>query len=268
VRPLHGRVALVTGAGQGLGAAHARRLAATGAAVVVNDIGSSPDGLNSGSPVAKTVVEEIRAAGGRAVVDTSDVSSLAGASGAVHAAVAAYGRLDILVNNAGIIATSGIDEVSEEEMLRLFRVHVLGSVGTIQAALPVMRSQLYGRIVNTISEAALHTRMSAGPAYAAAKAAVWGLTMTTARDAAPYGITANAISPGAATRMSASLLASGHSAGLDLAPDHVSRVVAALVGDDAGDINGKVIHAAAGQIREYVLHRTKDSDLVRRLIAD
>lgn len=262
---LDGRVALVTGAGRGLGAAHARTLAAMGAAVVVNDVGADVDGRSSGEPVAQEVVTEIVAAGGRAVVDDSDISSFEGAAAAVRTALAGFGRLDILVNNAGIIATSGIEDVTEEEMLRLHRVHVLGSLGTTQAAFPVMREQRHGRIVNTISEAALDTRMSAGPAYASAKAAIWGLTMTTARHGAPHGITANAISPGAATRMSADLLATGHSPGLDLSPEHVSRVVATLVCDDAHDITGKVVHAAAGQVREYVLRRTADTELVRRI---
>ncbi len=265
VSRLDGRVALVTGAGRGLGAAHARTLAAMGAAVVVNDVGAGVDGRSSGAPVAREVVTEIVAAGGRAVVDDSDISSFEGAAAAVHAAMAGFGRLDILVNNAGIIASSGIEDVTEEEMLRLLRVHVLGSLGTTRAAFPAMRDQSHGRIVNTISEAALDTRMSAGPAYASAKAAIWGLTMTTARQGAPHGITANAISPGAATRMSADLLASGHSQGLDLSPEHVSRVVATLVCDDAHDITGKVVHAAAGQVREYVLRRTADTDLVRRI---
>ena len=265
---LDGRVALVTGAGRGLGAAHARALAALGAAVVVNDVGTSVDGRTGNAPVAHEVVAEIADAGGRAVVDESDVSGFTGAASAVQAAMSGFGRLDILVNNAGIIATSGIEDVTEEEMLRLLRVHVVGSVGTTQAAFGIMRAQGHGRIVNTISEAALDTRLSAGPAYASAKAAIWGLTMTTARDGAPHGITANAVSPGAATRMSAGLLAAGHSPGLDLSPEHVSRVVAALVRDDAHDITGRVVHAAAGQVREYVLRRTADTDLVRRLVED
>lgn len=262
---LRGRVALVTGAGRGLGAAHARTLAAMGAAVVVNDVGASVDGRSHGARVAQEVVTEIRAAGGRAVVDDSDISSFEGAAAAVRTATAGFGRLDILVNNAGIIASSGIEDVTEEEMLRLLRVHVLGSLGTTRAAFPLMRDQGHGRIVNTVSEAALDMRRSSGPAYVSAKAAIWGLTMTTARQGAPHGVTANAISPGAATRMSADLLATGHSEGLDLSPEHVSRVVATLVCDDAHDITGKVVHAAAGQVREYVLRREADTELVRRI---
>jgi NAD(P)-dependent dehydrogenase (short-subunit alcohol dehydrogenase family) len=265
---LEGRVALVTGAGRGLGAAHARTLAALGAAVVINDVGASLDGSVSGEPVAQEVVRTIEAAGGRAIADASDISTFSGAAAAVQAAVDGFGRLDILVNNAGISAAGGVEDVDEEVLHRLLGVHVVGSVGTTRAAFPVMRAQGHGRIVNTISEAALDVRLPSGPAYATAKAAIWGLTMSSAREGVPHGITVNAISPGAATRMSADLLSSGHSTGLDLAPEHVSRVVAALVSDAAGDITGAVVHAAAGQIREYVLRRTAGTELVTRLGED
>jgi NAD(P)-dependent dehydrogenase (short-subunit alcohol dehydrogenase family) len=262
---LDGRVALITGAGRGLGAAHARTLAALGAAVVINDVGASLDGRTSGEAVAQEVVGEIESAGGRAAADASDISTFAGAAAAVEVAVRTYGRLDILVNNAGIGAAGGIGDIAEEDLLRVLGVHVVGSVGTTSAAFPHMREQGHGRIVNTISEAALDMRMPSGPAYSTAKAAIWGLTMSSAREGAAHGITVNAISPGAATRMSADLLESGHSTGLDLSPVHVSRVVAALVADEAGDVSGKVVHAAAGQIREYVLRRTRDTELVTRL---
>jgi NAD(P)-dependent dehydrogenase (short-subunit alcohol dehydrogenase family) len=262
---LSGKVALVTGAGRGLGAAYARRFAAAGAAVVVNDVGATVDGTSTGEPVAGETVERITAHGGRAVPDASDVSTFAGAAAAVRTALTSFGRLDILVNNAGVIAQGSIESIGEAELLRLFRVHVASSVGTLKAAFPIMRRQGHGRVLNTISEAALDMRLEAGPAYAAAKAAIWGLTMAAARDGRPHGITVNAISPGAATRMSAGLLDSGHSAGLDLDPDHVARVVLALVSEEFGDVTGRVVHSAAGQIREYVLRRTPDTDLVRRL---
>ncbi len=130
-----------------------------------------------------------------------------------------------------------------------------------------MRAQGFGRIINTISEAALDMRMSDAVAYSSAKAAIWGLTMATAKEGARYGITVNAISPGARTRMSAGVLDAGLSAGLDLAPEHVSRVVTMLASPEAGDITGRVVHAAAGEVREYLLRRSADTDLVRRLLA-
>ncbi|WP_239328599.1 SDR family NAD(P)-dependent oxidoreductase [Frankia sp. CiP3] len=264
---LTGRVALVTGAGRGLGAAHARLLAAAGAAVVVNDVGASLDGLTSGDPVASDLVAEITAAGGRALADISDISAFAGAAAAVERARDVFGRIDILVNNAGIVDTAGVEALTEDALDRVFAVHVRGSVGTTRAAFGHMRAQGFGRIINTISEAALDMRMSDAVAYSSAKAAIWGLTMATAKEGARYGITVNAISPGARTRMSAGVLDAGLSAGLDLAPEHVSRVVTMLASPEAGDITGRVVHAAAGEVREYLLRRSADTDLVRRLLA-
>ncbi|WP_131746826.1 SDR family NAD(P)-dependent oxidoreductase [Frankia sp. Cppng1_Ct_nod] len=262
---LTGRVALVTGAGRGLGAAHARLLAAEGAAVVVNDVGASLDGRTSGEQVAADVVADITAVGGRAVADTCDISTFAGAAAAVRRVVDTFGRIDILVNNAGIMDTSGVEDLAEDSLDRVLDVHVKGSVATTRAAFAYMRTQAFGRIINTISESALDMRMADSIAYSSAKAAVWGLTMATAKNGAPYGITANAVSPGARTRMSAGVLDAGMSTGLDLAPEHVSRVVVLLASPGAGDITGRVVHAAAGQVREYILRRTADTDLVRRL---
>jgi NAD(P)-dependent dehydrogenase (short-subunit alcohol dehydrogenase family) len=262
---LDGRVALVTGAGRGLGAAHARTLAAHGAAVVVNDVGASLDGRTKGELVAEVIAAEIHSAGGQAVADTSDVSSFDGAASAVQAAVDAFGTIDILVNNAGIIGGSDIAAMVEEDFERMLAVHVHGYVGAIRAAWPVMVAKRYGRIVNTTSEAAYDVRMRAGVHYATAKAAIWGLTMAAAGEGADHGITVNAISPGARTRMSQAFLDAGGDTGIDLSPEHVSQVVAALVRDDAGDITGRVVHAAGGFVREYVLRREADTPLVERL---
>lgn len=261
---LAGRVAVVTGAGRGLGAAHARTLAAAGAAVVVNDRSVTIDGARSDEDVAGPVVAEIVAAGGRAVADRSDVSTFAGGAAVVRRAVETFGRVDIVVNNAGILRDSALTELSEEDLSRCVAVNVLGSAGTVRAAFAHMRERGHGRVVNTISEAALGTGYHAGAAYAAAKAALWGLTMALADEGAPLGITVNAVSPGARTRMSQAHLADTGSA-LDLAPEHVSRVVLALVADSAGDVTGRVVHAAGGAVREYLLRRTADTPLARRL---
>jgi NAD(P)-dependent dehydrogenase (short-subunit alcohol dehydrogenase family) len=266
-KPLNGRVALVTGAGRGLGAAHARVLAARGAAVVVNDVGASLDGRTAGEDVASTVVAEIRALGGEAVDDGADISTFAGAARAVQTAIDAFGAIDIIVNNAGIAGSGGLDDLAEDDIDRMLAVHVKGSIGTIRAAWPAMSERQYGRIVNTISEAALDLRMGSGVGYASAKAAIWGLTMAAANEGAARGITVNAISPGALTRMSEDHLANAGDAGLDLAPEHVSAVVAALVDEAAGDVTGRVVHAAGGQLREYLLRRSGDTDLVARLLA-
>jgi NAD(P)-dependent dehydrogenase (short-subunit alcohol dehydrogenase family) len=264
-RPLSGRVALVTGAGRGIGAAHARRLAADGARVVVNDAGVNLDGTADDEPVAEQVAAQIRADGGEAIADVSDVGSFTGAGSAVQAAIAHYGTIDIVVNNAGIIGSAGVGDLDQESLQRMFAVHVTGSVGTIRAAWPTMQARRYGRIVNTTSEAAYDPRLAAGIPYATAKAAIWGLTMAAAGEGAPFGITVNAISPGARTRMSESFLTQGADNGLDLSPGHVAEVVALLVRADAGDVTGRVIHAAAGFVREYVLRRSPDTDLTTRL---
>jgi NAD(P)-dependent dehydrogenase (short-subunit alcohol dehydrogenase family) len=261
---LSGRVALVTGAGRGIGAAHATGLAAAGATVVVNDNGVDLDGAHPDPAVAARQAESIRAAGGNAVSDTTDVSDFIGAASLVRRTVKEFGRLDILVNNAGIISTrTDVETLPEDELQAMLAVHVVGTIGTIRAAFPVMRAQRYGRIINTTSEAALSTEMAAGMAYAAAKSSVWGITMAAAREGAGEGITANAISPGALTRMSKPYLdEAGIPEGLDLSPEQIARVAVVLCSEKACHITGRVVHTAAGYIREYVLTRVADSDLV------
>jgi NAD(P)-dependent dehydrogenase (short-subunit alcohol dehydrogenase family) len=265
-RGVERRVALVTGAGRGLGAAHAAALAAAGVAVVVNDSGVDLLGEHPDPTVAEKAAGVIREAGGIAVADDSDVAGFDGARAAVERAVAEFGRIDIVVNNAGIVAGAALDELTEAELRGLLDVHVVGTVGTIRAAFPRLREQGWGRIVNTTSEAALATDLAAGMAYATAKAAVWGATMAAAQAGAEHGVTANAISPGALTRMSAPFLERTPSPpGLDLSPRRVAEVVAALCAEDAGDITGRVVHVAGGHVREYVLRRSHDTELARRL---
>ena len=266
---LSGRVAIVTGAGRGIGAAHATALAAAGATVVVNDNGVDLAGVHPDPDVADRRAESIRAEGGHVVADVSDVSDFTVAAELVSRTVDQFGRLDILVNNAGIIGTgTQLADLSEGELHRMLAVHVVGTIGTIRAAFPIMRAQRYGRILNTTSEAALSTEMAAGMAYAAAKSSVWGITMAAARDGADAGITVNAISPGALTRMLEQHLAeSGIPDGLDLSPEQIARVVVALCSERANGINGKVVHTAGGYIREYVLRRIDDSELVNDLVS-
>ncbi|HLM18008.1 MAG TPA: SDR family NAD(P)-dependent oxidoreductase [Acidimicrobiia bacterium] len=264
------RVALVTGAGRGLGRAHALALADAGMRVVVNDLGVDLDGRGTDDGPARAVVAEIERAGGEAIVDTTDVASLAGGRAAVAAALDAFGRIDVVVNNAGFAGGGGtIDEPVGAELDALFAVHFTASVATMSAAFPPMRAQGYGRIVNTVSEVALDARFDGGLGYGAAKAAVWSATLHAAREGADSGITVNAISPGARTRMSAPALDAGFregaSAALDLRPEHVARVVAYLASEDAGDITGRIIHAAGGAVREYTTSRTGRSELVARL---
>jgi NAD(P)-dependent dehydrogenase (short-subunit alcohol dehydrogenase family) len=266
----HRRVALVTGAGRGIGRAHALTLAARGCAVVVNDVGAALDGTGRDDGPARAVVDEIEAAGGRAISDHTDVGSVAGGRAAAAAAIDAFGRIDIVVNNAGFAHGGGDLAAPDEAQLEaLLGVHFLAAVGTMSAAFADMRRRSWGRIINTVSEVALDTRMRGSLGYGAAKAAVWSATISAARDAAPYGITVNAISPGARTRMNSDLLDAG-ALGVppsDLDPLHVAAVVAYLASDEAGDITGRIIHTAGGAIREYTTTRSSRSELVARLEA-
>jgi len=264
-QPLAGRVAVVTGAGRGIGRAHALHLASLGAAVLVNDVGSSVAGEGADATPAMEAVAEIAAAGGRAAVNSDDVSSFAGGERIVQAAIEAFGRIDIVVNNAGIVAAGRLATVTEADLLRLFSVHCIGSIATARAALPFMLAQGHGRIVNTVSEAALDTRFSAGVAYGGAKGAVWAATIAMAAEVAGTGVTVNAVSPGARTRMNEAMLQAAGTADA-LGPEHIARLVGLLVADDAGDINGAVVHAAGGALREYRVSRSGDTPLVARLL--
>jgi len=266
--PLIGKVALVTGAGRGIGRAHALILSQRGAAIVVCDVGAQLDGTGRDASVASGVVDEIRAAGGHAVADTSDVSTFSGGASAVQTALDEFGRIDIVVNNAGLSAGGPIETITEEALQRCFAVNFYGSVSTVRAAWPHMRAQRWGRVVNTVSEVALDTKIPGGGGigYGAAKAAVWSLTISLSQQGREHGITVNAISPGAFTRMNEAMFkAAPPPAGLDLDPVHVARVVAWLISDDAADVTGRIIHAAGGQHREYLTQRHRDSDLVARV---
>ncbi len=265
---LAGHVALITGAGRGIGRAHALLMAERGARVVVCDVGMALDGTGHDGSIAQTVVSEITSAGGSAVADTSDISTFAGARQAVEAGVRAYGKVDIVVNNAGLAGGASIEEVTEVVLARQFAVHLYGSIGTTKAAWPMMKAQRWGRVINTVSEAAFPSRVTGGRGgglgYGTAKASVWAATYGLASEGASHGITVNAVSPGAFTRMNEAMFATTPTT-LDLNPEHVARVVAWLASDDAGDVTGKVIHAAGGQHREYLISRLSDTPLIDRV---
>jgi NAD(P)-dependent dehydrogenase (short-subunit alcohol dehydrogenase family) len=175
-----------------------------------------------------------------------------------------------VVNNAGYALGGGTAAAPDQDGLDgLLAVHVLAAVGTMSAAFADMRPRRWGRVVNTVSEAALDRRFVAGLGYGMAKAALWSATLVAAEEFSSSGVTVNAISPGARTRINAGVLDASSryagSAALDLDPRHVSEVVAYLVSDEAHDVTGRVVHAAAGEVREYSTSRTARSDLVERL---
>lgn len=232
-----GRVAVVTGAGGGIGRAYALLLADRGASVVVNDLGSSMEGEGVDAGPASAVAAEIAAAGGIAIADKSDVATEPGAHALVDAAVEQFGRIDILVNNAGIIRWAGFPEADADNLDRHLAVHVNGSFNTTRAAWPHMVEQHYGRVVMTTSAGlfGLPTNLS----YATAKGAVIGMTRSLSTAGARRGIKLNLIAPAAGTRM-------GGDGMEGMAPELVAPMVAFLAHEDC-PVNGEIYAAGAGR---------------------
>jgi NAD(P)-dependent dehydrogenase (short-subunit alcohol dehydrogenase family) len=237
-----GRVAVVTGAGRGVGRAHALLLAARGAGVVVNDLGSSVAGKGADGGPAAEVVAEITAAGGDAVADASDVSSPEGANALVDTAVERFGRIDVLVANAGIVRWAGFPEADEGNLARHLAVHVGGSFHTARAAWPHMVEQAYGRIVLTTSSGVFG--LPNNTSYATAKGAVIGLARSLATAGAEHGITVNLIAPAAMTRMAGR--ADDAADDDPMAPRLVAPLVAYLAHEDC-PVSGELYAAGGGR---------------------
>jgi NAD(P)-dependent dehydrogenase (short-subunit alcohol dehydrogenase family) len=199
MRRFDGKVAIITGAGRGIGKAHALHLASLGAMVVVNDPGVSHDGVGRDFTAAGDTVQEIRAAGGEAVASFDSV--VGGAAAIVECAIKTFGRLDILINNAGIVADGALNEVSLDAFRRVIDVHVFGTVEMIKASWPYLAASGAGRIINTSSQAMFGQAQMI--AYATAKSAIFGLTRCLATEGAASGVTVNAIMPTALTRLTA-----------------------------------------------------------------
>jgi NAD(P)-dependent dehydrogenase (short-subunit alcohol dehydrogenase family) len=244
-----GRVAVVTGAGRGIGRAHARLLAARGAGVVVNDLGGSMGGTGADDGPASGAAAEIVAAGGVAVPDTSDVATPEGAQALVDAAVERFGRIDVLVNNAGIIRWAGFPEADQDNLDRHLAVHVGGSFNTARAAWPHMAEAGYGRIVMTTSAGlfGLPNNIS----YATAKGAVIGLTRSLTVAGADHGIKVNLIAPGAMTRMAGR----ASDASPDMSPDLVAPMVAYLAHEDC-PVSGEIYAAGFGRFARIFVAMT------------
>lgn len=254
---LDGRVAIVTGAGRGIGASVAKLFAAEGATVVVNDIGASLSGLETDNDSAgASLVREIEAAGGTGVVNGADVGDHDAARDLVESTIERFGKLDVLVNVAGILRDRMIFNMSEEEWDAVIRVHLKGHYNTIRPAAAHWRKvgdpNANNRIINYSSRAGLHGAPGQ-PNYSAAKLGIVGLTYSCAVALKRYGVTTNAIAPAAATRMTATAKVSGVD-GLDddeLSPDNIAPIAAYLASDHSGWCNGHVLNARGYEVTLY-----------------
>jgi len=247
-----GRVAVITGAGRGIGRAYALLLASRGARVVVNDLGGSMQGAGDDASVAASVVSEIETGGGTALADEHDVASSEGAQALIASTVDRFGRLDILINNAGIIKWAGLPDVDLDNLERHLAVHVLGSFNTTRAAWPHMVEQGYGRIVMTTSSGIFG--LPKNLSYATAKGGVIGLTRSIATMSEAHGIKVNLIAPAALTRMA------GPDADPDddsspMAPGQVAPLVAFLA-HEACPVNGELYAAGAGRFARLFIAST------------
>lgn len=220
-----GRVAIVTGAGGGIGRTHALELARRGCAVVVNDLGGDVAGRGASSSMADAVVEEIRAAGGKAIASHASVADRDSAAQIVAATVDAFGKVDILINNAGIMRNALLPDLTDEDWNALIATHLTGSFNMTRAVWSHMKEQGYGRIVFTSSSSGMFgIELQAG--YGAAKAGIFGLMNVAATEGAPHGILCNAIMPNAQSRMADQML---KDSGGDMGPG--ANAVMAMVGN-------------------------------------
>jgi len=252
-----GRVAIVTGAGRGIGRAHALELARQGARVVVNDIGVALDGQGGSQAPADEVVELIRGLGGEAVASHDDIADWDGAARLIGRAVDTWGRLDVLVNNAGFVRDRMLVSCEEQDFDAVIRVHMKGHFAPTRHAAAHWRARakaggpVGGRVINTSSGAGL--RGSVGQAaYSAAKAGIAALTLVEAVELGRYGVTANAIAPAARTRMTETVFAEMMKApeqGFDaMAPENVAPLVAWLASGDSQGVTGRVFEIAGGKL--------------------
>lgn len=249
------RVAIVTGAGNGLGRSHALLLAARGASVVVNDPGGARDGKGGDHAAADKVVAEIKAAGGKAVANYDSVAERDSAANIVKTAVDAFGTVDIVVNNAGILRDKSFHNMSLDDFEFVLKVHLLGSAYVSHAAFPIMRTKSYGRIVMTSSNSGVYGNFGQTN-YAASKFGVIGFTKTWSRELGPKGVRVNAVAPGF---VETPILATIPPKVLQQMREHVplkrlgrpeeiANVYAFLASDEASYINGAVIEVSGGMM--------------------
>jgi NAD(P)-dependent dehydrogenase (short-subunit alcohol dehydrogenase family) len=246
-----GRVVIVTGAGRGIGRGEAIEFAKQGAKVVVNDLGGATDGSGSDIGAAQQVVEEIKAFGGEAVANTEDISDYEAAGDIVRQAIETYGKLDVLVNNAGILRDRMLINMGPDEWDAVIRVHLRGTYATTQHASAYWREQSkagnqpMASVINTSSSSGIYG--NAGQAnYGAAKAGIAAFSIIVAKELIRYGVTVNAIAPGAFTRMTQGLIPDDRAE--SMSADAIAPLVVWLGSPEAKDITGRVFNVAGGHI--------------------
>lgn len=247
-----GKVAIITGAGGGLGRQHALLLASRGALVVVNDLGGAVDGSGSDKGAAERVVDEIKALGGDAVADANSVSTPEGGKAIVQTAVDAYGTVDIVINNAGILRDKAFHNMEPDLLNPVLDVHLKGAFYVTQPAWQIMREKGYGRIISTSSAAGVFGNFGQTN-YGAAKMGLVGFTRVLAVEGAKYNIKANAIAPLALTRMTETIMGA---LGDKLDPGLVSPIVTYLAHEDC-PVSGQVFSVGGGRVAHVFIGETK-----------
>jgi len=237
---LEGKVAVVTGSGRGVGRGIALALAREGAKVVINDVGCEVDGRGSAQDPAAQVVKEIQALGSQAVPSYDSVASFSGAESIIKTALDSFGRIDILVNNAGIVRDRSIGKMTEEDFDAVLAVHLKGTFNCGRHAIPHMREQGYGRIINITSSAGLRGNFGQTN-YGAAKAGIMGMTLVWAIELGRYGITANALAPAGLTRMVGTIPGmEGKEPPPEMNAELNGPMVAFLASEKAAHVNGQI----------------------------
>jgi NAD(P)-dependent dehydrogenase (short-subunit alcohol dehydrogenase family) len=245
------RVAIITGAGRGLGRAHALELARQGAKIVVNDLGGSSAGVGADKTPAEEVVQEIIALGGAAVVNTDDVSDWEGAERLINQALNAFGRLDILINNAGILRDRMLVSMTPEDWDTVIRVHLRGTFAASHFAANHWRQRfkeegpVNGRLINTTSASGIYGNLGQTN-YGAAKAGIAAFTVIASMELARYGVTVNAVAPAALTRLTEGLMPAQTT--IDMRPEHVSPLIAWLASPESQEITGRVFDVGGGKV--------------------
>ncbi len=261
-----GKVAIITGAGGGLGRSHALDLARRGALIVVNDLGGSTDGTGNSQTAAQKVVDEIKAAGGEAVANYDSVATPEGGQAIVQTAMDAFGRIDIIINNAGILRDTSFKNMTPDQLNPVLDVHLRGAFYVTQPAWQIMRDQGYGRIINTSSGAGIFGNFGQTN-YGAAKMGLVGFTRVLAVEGAKNNIKANAIAPVAKTRMTEELFGEAMD---KLAPEMVTPVVTYLAHEDC-PVTGEVYSVGGGRVARIFVGVTPgyyDAELTAESVRD